>query len=370
MSDFTNSIKKIFTRKNTKTEKARKSPLSQRNTQLIIAIAIFFAIMAIGRPSTFLSSTNVSSMLVQIADLGIFAMAMAVTMIAGGIDLSIINLANLAAVVNATLLKAVVTESMSSGTIWLLLFLCLIISLVIGLLGGLINSFLIANLGIPEILATLATMNLYLGISHIITGGRGIIGFPQQLLDIGSGHLGFIPVPFIIFIIVAVVLYIFIHRTPYGTHVKLFGLNQKATFFSGINNKKVVYKTHIIACMSAGIAGLLIMARTNSATVDYGGQMILITLLIGVLSGIPATGGAGNVINIFLALFLNQLINSGLNILRVSSFIREMVPAALLIAIVSLEYYLYVINNRRLNKQALEKSRQLNGEGAEKEAVT
>jgi simple sugar transport system permease protein len=372
MSDFTNSIKKIFDRKHAGTAKVRKSPLSNRNMQLLIAIGLFFTIMAINRPDTFLSSTNVSSMLVQIADLGIFAMAMAVTMIAGGIDLSIINLANLVAVVNAIILKTIITESMPGATIWMILLLCLVIALVIGFIGGLINSFLIANLGIPEILATLATMNLFSGISHIVTGGRGTIGFPQQLLSIGSGHVLGIPVPFIVFMIIAGILAIFIHRTPYGTHVKLFGLNQKATFFSGINNKKVVYKTHIIACMSAAVAGLLIMARTNSATVDYGGQMILTTLLIGVLSGIPATGGAGNVFNIFLALFLNQLINSGLNLLRVSSFIREMVPAALLIAIVSLEYYLYVVNNRRLNKQALDKNQQMNlnnGNGTGKEAI-
>jgi simple sugar transport system permease protein len=117
--------------------------------------------------------------------------------------------------------------------------------------------------------------------------------------------------------------------------------------------------------MTASLAGLLIMARTNSATIDYGGQTILITLLIGVLSGIPASGGAGSIISIFLALLLNQLLNSGLNLLRVSSFIREMVPAALLIAIVSLEYYFYTMSERRLNKLALEKNLQQQKENGE-----
>lgn len=356
MSNFIQMIKNRFGRKTTDPSQIKKNLLSERSVQLLIAITLFFTIMVISRPDTFLTPRSMQSMLIQIADLGLFAMAMAVTMIAGGIDLSIINLANLVAVVNALLLKAIVTDSTSGAAIWLILLLCLLIALVIGFLAGMINSFIIANLGIPEILATLATMNLYLGISIIITKGQGIIGFPEQLLAIGSGKVVGIPIPFLIFLLVAGILYIFIHRMPYGTHVKLFGLNQKATFFSGINNKKVVYKTHIIACMTASIAGLLIMARTNSATVDYGGLMILITLLIGVLSGIPATGGAGSIINIFLALFLNQLINSGLNILRVSSFIREMIPAALLIVIVSLEYYFYTMSERRLNRLALEKN--------------
>jgi simple sugar transport system permease protein len=358
-------LKNILGRRKTDPAKIKKNRLSDRNVQLLIAIAVFFVIMVIYRPEIFLTTTNFQSMLVQIADLGIFAMAMSVAMISGGIDLSIVNLANLVAVVNAVLLKSVVTETTPDATIWLLLLLCLGIALVIGFLGGVINSFLIANLGIPEILATLATMNLYLGISTIITEGRGIIGFPQQLLNFGSGNVLGVPTPFLIFLVIAGALYIFIHRTPYGTHLKLFGLNQRATFFSGINNKKVVYKTHILACMTASLAGLLIMARTNSATIDYGGQTILITLLIGVLSGIPASGGAGSIISIFLALLLNQLLNSGLNLLRVSSFIREMVPAALLIAIVSLEYYFYTMSERRLNKLALEKNLQQQKENGE-----
>jgi simple sugar transport system permease protein len=358
-------LKNILGRRKTDPAKIKKNRLSDRNVQLLIAIAVFFVIMVIYRPEIFLTTTNFQSMLVQIADLGIFAMAMSVAMISGGIDLSIVNLANLVAVVNAVLLKSVVTETTPDATIWLLLLLCFGIALVIGFLGGVINSFLIANLGIPEILATLATMNLYLGISTIITEGRGIIGFPQQLLNFGSGNVLGVPTPFLIFLVIAGALYIFIHRTPYGTHLKLFGLNQRATFFSGINNKKVVYKTHILACMTASLAGLLIMARTNSATIDYGGQTILITLLIGVLSGIPASGGAGSIISIFLALLLNQLLNSGLNLLRVSSFIREMVPAALLIAIVSLEYYFYTMSERRLNKLALEKNLQQQKENGE-----
>jgi simple sugar transport system permease protein len=356
MFDIKKMVKNIQGKRKTNPAKISPNHLGNRNVQLFIAISLFFIIMVIYRPNIFLTATSFQSMLVQISDLGIFAMAMAVTMIAGGIDLSIINLANLTAVVSAVLLKATVTESTSSGIIWLLLLACLGIALVIGFLGGVINSFLIANLGIPEILATLATMNLYLGISMIISGGQGTIGFPQQLLNFGSGNVLGIPTPFIIFLVIAAILYLFVHRTPYGTHLKLFGLNQRATFFSGINNKNVVYRTHILACMASALAGLLIMARTNSATVDYGGQMILITLLIGVLSGIPATGGAGSIISIFLALFLNQLINSGLNLLRVSSFIREMVPAALLIAIVSLEYYFYTSSERRLNRLALEKN--------------
>ena len=105
--------------------------------------------------------------------------------------------------------------------------------------------------------------------------------------------------------------------------------------------------------MIASVMGLLIIARTNAATIDYGGQVIITTLLIGVLSGVASLSGVGNSFSIILALFLNQLINSGLNLLRVSSFIREMVPAALLISIIALEFILFRTQERRLNRMVL-----------------
>ncbi len=342
-----------------------KNILSNRKMQLIIAIVIFFVLMAVNRPEIFLTVTSMQSMLVQVSDLGIFTLAMAVTRIAGGIDLSLINLANLITVINAIIIKTVITETSTAFEIYLVLLGCLLLGLVIGFIAGVLNSFLIANLKIPEILATLATMNLYLGISLIITKGTGIIGFPQQLLDLGEKSVAGIPITFIIFLCMAAILYIIVHKTPYGTELKLFGMNEKASYFSGINNSKLIYKTHIIACMFASVAGLMIMARTNSATVNYGALITLTTLLVAALSGISPSGGTGDILNIFLALFLMQLIKSGLNLLRVSSFIRELVPAALLIGLISLEYNLNMFNERRLNRRVLQKNlaNEKNGKG-------
>lgn len=331
----------------------KKNIFGNRKTQLTLAAALIFAVMAVCKPDTFLTATNVQSMLTQISDMGIFALAMAITMIAAGVNLSIISLANLVAVVNAIVIKSIVSDTTSNSEVYLILLMCFGISMIIGVLAGIINSLLIASLRIPEILATLGTMNLFLGVAMILTKGQGIIGFPQQLLEIGSKNILGIPIPFMIFTIVAVALYFIVHKTAYGAQLMLFGTNRKASFYSGINNNKVIFKTYIISCMVAAVSGLMIMARTNSATVDYGATLILTTLLIGVLSGISPSGGTGSVVNIFLALLVMQLLNSGLNLLRVSSFVREMTPAILLVVIVSLEHYLNAKNEKRLNKIAV-----------------
>ena len=102
---------------------------------------------------------------------------------------------------------------------------------------------------------------------------------------------------------------------------------------------------------SAALAGV----KAQGSQEGYS-LITLTTLLVAALSGISPTGGTGDIFNLFLALFLMQLIKSGLNLLRVSSFIRELVPAALLIGLISLEYNLNLLNERRLNRRVLQKN--------------
>ncbi|MCL2828207.1 MAG: ABC transporter permease [Oscillospiraceae bacterium] len=325
---------------------------SSRRTQLLLVGAIIFAIMAITRPTVFLTPLSMRAILVQVSDVGLLALAMAVVMISRGVNFSIVNLANLSAIICAMIIRALVTDVTTSLQVYLILLMCVGVCIVIGLIGGTVNSFLIANLKVPEILTTLGTMNLFLGISMIITGGRAIFGIPQEVAHIGSGNILGIPIPFIIFIAVGAIVYLIVHKTPYGSQLKLFGANRNATLYSGINNKVVIYKTYILSCVLAAFAGLMILARTNAATVDFGAPLVLNTLLIGVLSGIKPSGGVGNVINIFLAMLVIQLLNTGLTLLRISGFVREMIPALLLVSILSLEYLIQVRNERKLNRIA------------------
>ena len=323
----------------------------------MIVGAIIFAIMAITRPAVFLTPLSMRAILVQVADVGLLALAMAVVMISKGVNFSIVNLANLSAIVCSMVLRATVTDDMTSFQVHMILLLCIGICILIGLIGGAINAFLIANLRVPEILATLGTMNLFLGVAMIITGGRAMFGIPQELGHIGAGSFAGLPFTFLIFLAVGIIVYIIVHKTPYGSQLMLFGANRNATLYCGINNKVVIYKTYILSCVIAAFAGLMILARTNAATVDFGAPLVLSTLLIGVLSGIKPSGGVGNVINVFLAMLVIQLINTGMTLLRISGFVREMIPALLLVTILSLEYIIQVRSEKRLNRLVLEKNK-------------
>lgn len=331
--------------------------LSSRRTQLLLAGSIIFLIMAITRPNVFLTPLSMRAILVQISDVGFFALAMAVVMISRGVNFSIVNLANLSAIVCAMILRALVTDGMSSAHVYLIILLCLGVCIAIGVVGGIMNSVLIAELKVPALLTTLGTMNLFLGFSMIITGGRAMFGIPEELAHIGAGTVFGLPIPFLLFLVAVAIVYVIAHKTPYGSQLRLFGSNNHATMYSGISNRAVIYKTYILSGVLAACAGLLILSRTKAATVDFGAPLVLNTLLIGVLSGIKPTGGVGNIINVFLAMLVIQLLNTGLTLLRVSGFVREMIPALLLVTILSLEHILLIRNERKLNKIAMEKNK-------------
>ncbi|MHC1762589.1 MAG: ABC transporter permease [Negativicutes bacterium] len=327
--------------------------ISSTTFQLLIICTIIFIAMSVLNPGLFLSWDNFHSIAVQLAEPGLFTIGMAVTMMACGIDLSIVNTANLVAIVNAFILVNYLPKAASEGQIMTFVLLCMVLSVVIGAMCGAINGFLIAKLRILPILVTLGTMNLYMGLGVVISEGKGIFGFPEQLLHIGSGTFFGIPIPLVIFMVALILLIIIIHRTPFGLKVMWYGTNQKAALYSGINIDRVVFTTYIIAGVLGGIAGLLIMARTNSAKADYGTTYVLQTLLASVLGGVSPLGGKGNIFNVLLALLALQFLNSGFNFMRISSFVSESTYGALLIAVMLVAY----IVERNRQKKLTAKSR-------------
>lgn len=329
MQDLTSQNKNLLRRINPTTR------------QLLIINVLIFSLFSMLTPTRFLSWTNIESMSFQFPEPGLFTLGIGITMITAGADLSIVAVANLVATVNGIILLNVMPTNATGLTVALYLALCIFIALLIGLICGSINGFLVAKLGIFPILATLGTQNLYTGISTVLTKGQGVFGtFPDALIFIGSGKLfGFIPMPLLLFLIVLTIVAIIIHWTPHGMKTQWFGSNRRASFYSGINNVKTVFTTYVMASLIGAITGILILARTNSAKYDYGTTYVLQAMLASVLAGISPLGGKGNIFNIFLSVFAIQMLDSGFNFLRISSFVRSSTYGILLIISVAADYY-------------------------------
>ncbi len=292
----------------------------------LLAISIFSILI----PDVFWSVDNFQSMASQIAILGILTLAMAITMLTGGINLSIIATMNACALIIAYFIKQ---DSLSYWVIGIGL------SILCAVFIGLVNGGLISVIRVSPILATLGTMTLINGLNILLTDGSTIANFPIGFLDISSGDLFFVPIPLIIFLILALFIWFILEKTTLGKAVYFIGNNEKATFYSGINTSKVIVSVYIISSLLCIFSAVLMMSKLNSAKASYGDSYLLISILAAVLGGVDPDGGKGKLVGILIALILLQVIESGLNMLGISSYMTMILWGGLLILFIFLQKY-------------------------------
>ena len=319
-------------------------PFDIYTLRLFIISFLIFAAFALLLPDKFFSVRNMQSMAVQFPEYGILAFAILITMLTGGIDLSIVGTANLSAIAAALVLAALTGDGGAGMSLTLAIPLAILAAFVVASLCGLFNGFLVAYVGITPILATLGTGAIYTGLSFVATGGPAIT--TTQLAFIGNGSILGLPIPVVVFIGIAIVFSIILNRTAFGFNVYMLGTNPTAALFSGINGNSVLMRTYWLAGVVAGIAGIIFLARTNSAKPDFGASFVLLTILIAILGGVSYTGGFGTVSGIVLAVLSIQFLSTGLNMAMLqwfpssaAIFFREFAWGSLLLMVMVITFF-------------------------------
>jgi len=313
------------------------------NQTLLLIVILVFLVATFGiTEDRFLSPTSVASMAVQLPEIGILSLAMMIPVMIGGINLSINATANLSAVMAGFFVMHVVPLITPQSNPVLTIASAILVALLTGLLAGALNGFLVGYIGAPPILATLATMGVFTGIAVGLTGGSSLTGFDPSIGLIGKEKLLGIPIPFLVFVGVAIITYLLLNYTTFGFRTRMMGTNPMASKFSGINNKEIIMKDFILSGILSSIAGILVMSRTMSASYQYGASTyVTLTLLIYVLAGVVS--GAGNVINIFITVLILQVISTGFHMLLVgirgSAFFKDFVWGLLLVFILIINYF-------------------------------
>ena len=272
----------------------------------------------------FLSAANMSSMAYQLPQFALLALAIHPTMLTGGIDLSVVSVANLAAIAAAFTMKA--------GPPWFV-GLAILAALLLGCVTGAINGFLVAGARLPAILATLGTLQFFAGISILWTHGSSITGLPAGYSAVGNAAFFGIPVPLIVFLLVLAAIYLITQRTPLGKQMRLYGTNPRAAVFAGIPTFRILVITYMISGITAAVGGLVILSAANSANADYGTSFLLLSVLINILAGVNPNGGSGTVIGLILAVLSLQFLSSGLNLLAVNTFAKDLLYGMLLVTV-------------------------------------
>ena len=304
----------------------RRLVASPEGRLAVIAIVIFVG-MALLSPDRFLSVQNLTSMAFQFPEFAILALAMTVTMLTGGIDLSVVGIANMTAIIAAMILTSVTGSGDGVGV----LLIALSVSVAVGLVAGLFNGILIATLGLPPILATLGSGLIFTGIAIAMTGGSAVMGFPPATAWIGNATVWGVPAPLILFTLLAVGISLLLTRTAFGVKLRMYGANPLAARYAAINIDAMLIRVYMLSGALASVAGMVVMSRANSAKADYGSSYLLLAVLIAVLGGVNPYGGYGRVIGVVLAVLSMQFLSSGMNMLQVSNFARELIWGSLLI---------------------------------------
>ena len=315
---------------------------SSHNVTLAIILVAVTALISISLPNKFLTLINFRSMTSQFPEFGLLALAMMLTMLTGGIDLSVVSTANLSGV-----LAALVLTRLTGVSVSMVIVLAILTALGTSAVCGLTNGLLITRIGVPPILATLGTQGLFMGIAVVLTKGYSILGFPEEFLFLGAGQVLIFPMPLIIFVVVALLVALMLSKTRQGFYTYMAGSSPVVARFSGVNNQNVLMKTYLLSGILSGVAAVVIISRVNSMRPGYGYAYLLQAVLVVILGGTDPKGGFGTVLGVVMAVVLLQIIQSGSNILAFTPFFKKFLWGLMLLLVMTINFVTGKLRERR-----------------------
>ncbi|NTW70949.1 MAG: ABC transporter permease [Eubacteriaceae bacterium] len=288
----------------------------------------------------FLTSQNISNLIRQQVTYSIIAIGMMMVLLTGGIDLSVSSMAAISSIMVAYSLTKLGLNGSVGG-----LLLAMLIGIACATGIGVINGFLISVVKVTPIITTLATMMAFQGVGFIITKGSTIMlnttKPAAKLLTsfAGSGDPLFnIPYPIYVAVLVVLVFMFIMNYTTFGRLLMATGSNEVAVRLSGINTKKYIFSAYVISGILSGIAGVIITARTGTATpltagVDYN----MTTIAAVVIGGTSLLGGEGKVSFTVIGIFIIAVIGNIMNLINLPTYPQMVVKAAIIIIAVLLK---------------------------------
>ncbi|WP_373778011.1 ABC transporter permease [Glaesserella sp.] len=302
----------------------------------LILLIIFFQ----SQNSAFLSQRNIYNVLTEVSIFGIMAVGMTFVILTAGIDLSVGSILAVTAMFAAYIIKGDNTVTVEPGAwggmSWLIgLTICLVLGTFIGWLHGLG----VTKLKLPPFIVTLGGMTIWRGVTLVINNGSPIAGFDAGYRWWGRGDILGVPVPVVIFAIVAIAGYIALHKTRWGRYVYAVGGNPEAARLAGVNINRTLVSVYVVIGALAGLAGFILSARLGSAESVAGVAFELRVIASVVIGGTSLMGGYGRITGtIFGSIIMGVLIN-GLVLMDVSAYYQQIIMGLIIILAVTFDTY-------------------------------
>jgi rhamnose transport system permease protein len=305
-------------------EAPRRSFLSnfKRWEWMLVGLILLDVLLNTRLSPFFLDARNLSRTSSDFMEIGLMMLPMVFIIITGNIDLSVASNMGMSASFMGLLHNLGVN-------IWV----AALAGLLLGTLGGLLNGVLVARVKLPALVVTLGTYAFYRGIAYGFLGDQAARGYPKAFTYFGQGKVFGSVVPFSValFVVLAIVFGLVLHRTTFGRYLFAIGNNENATLYSGVPVARIKFIIYTLSGFMAALAGLILAARFGSTRPDIGTGLELSVITAVVLGGVDINGGKGTMIGAVLSLLLIGLMRFGMGLLNIQGQVQGIVIGLLLI---------------------------------------
>jgi ribose/xylose/arabinose/galactoside ABC-type transport system permease subunit len=292
--------------------KARKSSLIIEKFGLIVAVIallVFFTLMS----PKFISSYNLFNIARQMVSLSLLAIGLTFVLVGSGVDLSVgANMSLVSVILANTMIQ---TKSIA---------IAVVVGLLVGLSFGFINGYIVAYRNVQPFAVTLGTMSVGNGIALLLSSGNTIRGLPESFAALGNGTTLGVPNQVWILVVIVIIAYIVLQKTPFGSRCYAVGGNQGAAYLSGITVKKIRMQTFVICGFLASVASIIASSRIVSGNPTLGADITLQAVAASVIGGASMSGGRGNIGGTIIGCIFISVLYSGLNFIKVSPYVQDL----------------------------------------------
>ncbi|MGF6933817.1 rhamnose transport system permease protein [Paraburkholderia sp. UCT70] len=299
----------------------RETPLQWE----VLLVIVLIVSLVLGRwlSPVFLTGANLSNVFADLTEIALMALPMTLIIVAAEIDLSV-----------ASVLGA---SSALMGVLWhmgLPMPVVIVVVLIAGALAGLLNGLVIVKLNLPSLAVTIGTLALFRGLAYVLLGDQAVADFPAAFTAFGMNTLGptFIPLPFVIVIVAAVLFTVLLQATAFGRSLYAIGANPTAAAFSGIEVAKIRLRLFVLSGLVSALAGIVYTLRFTSARGDNGEGFELSVIAAVLFGGVSIFGGRGSMVGVLLSLLIIGVLKNALTLDDVSSETLTIVTGVLLLA--------------------------------------
>lgn len=291
----------------------------------VIALVVLIAVFTIAGRGVFLTPGNLTNIMNQVAILTIIAAAQTVVMVVGDFDLSVGTTATLSGASAAALMLGGVPVP-----------LAILGGLGVGTLIGAINGVLVAFLGLSAFVATLATMTTVAGLALIVTNGTTLYGMPDSFALIGQMRINGIPMPVIYAVLVSVIVWLVLRFTTVGRRWYAIGGNAEVARLSGVAVRPTRFLAFTVAGFLSALGGIVLVSRLTSAGSSTANDLMMFAVAAVFLGMTLLKSGQANIGGTLIGVAIIGIVQNGLNIVGVNTYIQQVLIGIIIVAAVLL----------------------------------